>query len=248
VTAGVVFSSPSDHPLLQHLQVSLDWYRIDVDGAIATVYADHVHRALFRPDVQPRLRPCEPLVQHFSRDPESGHIVDAYEILRTLRRPHSGVDLQLAWTLELARGELGLDWLVSHVDEFARLEADGVPSTELVGTTGSDFIGTSFPEWKWNLGLSYTLGSLSLDARWRYVAAMTDAQAPELEVPQYDCFDLAPPTISSKMARAPERAHRLENVTDAEPPLMASNSGGNTDPSQYDVLGRRYYVRLKYTF
>jgi iron complex outermembrane receptor protein len=250
VTAGVVFSSPSDHPLLRHLQVSLDWYRINVDGAIATVYAHQFIGRCFDRTFNPGFDRANRWCSMFSRDPEVGDIVDAYEILRNTSGVRtSGVDLHLAWTLELARGELGLDWLVSHVDQFARLEADGVPPTELVGTTGSDFIGTSFPEWKWNLGLSYTLGSLSLDARWRYVAAMTDAQAPELEVPQYDCFDLGA-AYNFEQGWLVHLSVRigLENVTDAEPPLMASNSGGNTDPSQYDVLGRRYYVRLNYRF
>jgi iron complex outermembrane recepter protein len=40
----------------------------------------------------------------------------------------------------------------------------------------------------------------------------------------------------------------VENLADEDPPLVASPIQANTDPSQYDVLGRRYYVNLTYRF
>jgi outer membrane receptor protein involved in Fe transport len=40
----------------------------------------------------------------------------------------------------------------------------------------------------------------------------------------------------------------VENLTDAEPPIFPSWIAANTDPSQYDVLGRRYYLEMGYRF
>ena len=40
----------------------------------------------------------------------------------------------------------------------------------------------------------------------------------------------------------------VENLTDEDPPILASAPQANTDPSQYDVLGRRYYMSLRYSF
>jgi outer membrane receptor protein involved in Fe transport len=40
----------------------------------------------------------------------------------------------------------------------------------------------------------------------------------------------------------------VENVLDEQPPIFPSWQQANTDPSQYDVLGRRYFARLEYTF
>ncbi|MDQ1345535.1 MAG: iron complex outerrane recepter protein, partial [Pseudomonadota bacterium] len=40
----------------------------------------------------------------------------------------------------------------------------------------------------------------------------------------------------------------IENLTNEDPPLVASPIQANTDPSQYDVLGRRYYLNLTYRF
>ena len=64
----------------------------------------------------------------FSRNPATGDIVDAYEILRNsegLRT--SGLDLQLDWRFDLGPGELGVNWLVSYLDSFEQLEASGIP-------------------------------------------------------------------------------------------------------------------------
>ena len=40
----------------------------------------------------------------------------------------------------------------------------------------------------------------------------------------------------------------VENVGDVEPPFFPSYTQSNTDPSQYDVLGRRYFVGVNYAF
>jgi iron complex outermembrane receptor protein len=40
----------------------------------------------------------------------------------------------------------------------------------------------------------------------------------------------------------------IDNVFDQAPPIFPTWQQANTDPSQYDVLGRRYYLRLTYAF
>ena len=37
-----------------------------------------------------------------------------------------------------------------------------------------------------------------------------------------------------------------DNISDQQPPIFPTWQQANTDPTQYDVLGRRYYVRLTY--
>ncbi|MCE3283795.1 MAG: TonB-dependent receptor [Steroidobacteraceae bacterium] len=68
-------------------------------------------------------------------------------------------------------------------------------------------------------------------------------------VPKIDYFNLAaryefgPGTLDGLALQA-----GVENVGDEDPPVIPTSSGANTDPSQYDVLGRRYYVKLNYRF
>jgi iron complex outermembrane receptor protein len=250
LTVGVVLTSPFASRWLDRLQVSLDWYRIEIDEAIVTVAADVFISRCFDRTFNPAFEVSNQWCGMFSRNPTSGDIVDAYEILRNsegLRT--SGVDLQLDWRFDLGAGELGVSWLVSYVDSFERLEAPGAPPTELAGTAGSDFIGSSLPEWKWSFGVSYGWQALTLDARWRYIGGMKDAIEPEFRIPHYDYFDLGGSYDFEEGALAGlEFRAGVENATDEDPPIFPSYSQSNTDPSQYDVLGRRYYMSLRYSF
>jgi outer membrane receptor protein involved in Fe transport len=41
----------------------------------------------------------------------------------------------------------------------------------------------------------------------------------------------------------------VENLTGRSPPIFPDSTGAtNTDPQQYDVLGRRYFATLNYRF
>jgi outer membrane receptor protein involved in Fe transport len=93
---------------------------------------------------------------------------------------------------------------------------------------------------------------LTLDGRWRYIDGMKDADTtiqPVFRIPHYDYFDLGAAYDFEEGALAGLQVRvGIENATDEEPPIFPSYSQANTDPSQYDVLGRRYYLSLRYSF
>jgi outer membrane receptor protein involved in Fe transport len=140
LTAGIVFTWSSASQWLDRLQLSLDWYRIEIDDAIVTIYASDFIARCFDRTFNPEFVVSNEWCGMFARDTEHGDIVDAYEILRNsagLRT--AGIDLQLDWRFDAGPGEVGVNWLVSHVNSFERLELPGLPITELVGTAGSNF-------------------------------------------------------------------------------------------------------------
>jgi iron complex outermembrane recepter protein len=258
-TLGVVWTSRAAHPLLANLQVSLDWYRIDITNRIATVFfADFVsncYDAAYNPDLSLDSEWCTP----FRRDASTGEIVDAQQLLRNAYDWETdGIDLQLDWRIDLGPGQLGVNWLVAWVDSMTvGVHTGNVPPEELVGTIGNSVmgsftVGASLPEWKSNLHLSYAWGDLTVGATWRYIDAMTDADTtldPVFRVPHVDYFDLdAGYEFSAGLLEGLELRVGIENVTDEDPPIVPSPLGPNTDSSQYDVLGRRYYASLGYSF
>jgi iron complex outermembrane receptor protein len=255
LTVGVVLTSPFASRWLDRLQVSLDWYRIEIDDAIVTVFAHEFIARCFDRAFNPAFDVSNRWCGMFARNPASGEIVDAYEILRNsegLRT--SGLDLQLDWRFDLGPGELGVSWLVAYLDSFEQLEAPGIAPLELAGTAGRDasFLGRSLPEWKWSFTLSYAWQALTLDARWRYIGGMKDADTtiePVFRIPHYDYFDLgASYDVSAGFLDGLQVRVGVENLTDEDPPIFPSYTQANTDPSQYDVLGRRYYLSLRYSF
>jgi len=78
---------------------------------------------------------------------------------------------------------------------------------------------------------------------------MRDAEYPDFRVPAYDYFDVGVSYVADAGTLSGlALTVGVENVGDEEPPLFPSYTQANTDPSQYDVLGRRYLVSLRYGF
>jgi len=246
-TVGVVYSPPAAGRWLQGLQLSLDWYDIEITDAIALVSSDDFVARCYDRRFNPKFSPDNVYCSYFARDPASGEIVDARELLRNIAGYRtSGLDLQADWRAAAGPGEVGLNLLVGYVSAFEELAQRGVPVIDTVGTSGNT-IGSSLPEWKLNVRASYLWSDVELGAGWRYVDSMRDAQFPDFRIPSRDYLDLwvgyrFPPLAYGDLTL---RAG-AENVLDTEPPIFPSYVQANTDPSLYDTLGRRYYLRLNY--
>jgi outer membrane receptor protein involved in Fe transport len=134
------------------------------------------------------------------------------------------------------------------------LDNTGVPADEFVGTIGRGFflVDGAVPEWKSNLHLSYEWRDLTVGAGWRYIDGMTDADlelSPVFKVPSMDYFDLnVSYEFSSGILQGLRLGTGVENLTDEDPPTFPSWLQAQTDPSQYDVFGRRYFMTLTYAF
>jgi len=251
VTLGLVWTSPLDHPALSSLQLSLDWYQIEIDDKIWFVgYDDFVpfcYDARYNPDLSVSNQWCA----LFGRDATSGEITDVHQMFNNAADwETSGVDVQVDWRFDLGPGRLGVSWLVSWLDSYSvAVTGSTVPAIEKTGTIGRiPFDGDSLPEWKANLHASYAWRELTVGATWRYIDSMTDGGA-DFRIPRVDYFDLnANYEFSSGLLEALWLGIGVENVTDEDPPIFPSLGQANTDPSQYDVFGRRYYASLHYSF
>jgi iron complex outermembrane recepter protein len=253
-TFGLVWTSSFDHPALSNLQLSLDWYQIEIDDKIDFVsYSDFVpycYDARYNPDLSVSNQWCA----LFGRDATSGEITDVHIInVNAVDAETSGVDVQVDWRFDLGPGRLGVSWLVSWLDSHSVVVAgSSVPAIERTGTIGQTAGGGSLPEWKSNLHASYAWRDLTVGASWRYIDSMQDADVdlePVFHIPSVDYLDLsANYEFSSGLLEGLRLGVGVENVTDEDPPIYPSLVQANTDPSQYDVFGRRYYASLRYSF
>lgn len=250
LTIGFVWSSPSAHPLLARMQLSVDWYRIEVDDAIQQVFASDYIPWCFDSRTNPGYEAASRWCNLFSRESATGEIVDFKDVLINIEgREASGADLQFDWSFAAGPGDLGVNALVAWMDTFKLLPPRGLPEVESVGLVGGT-IGASFPEWKANLQATYRWAALVAGLQWRYVDSMRDSD-PDLDypIPSHDYFDLfASYDFDAGALDGLTLRAGVENLTDEDPPLLPSSVQANTDPSQYDVLGRRFYMNLTYRF
>jgi iron complex outermembrane recepter protein len=248
-TLGMVWTPTGSDQRWGRLQAAIDWYRIELDGAIRVVDVTEMLANCFNPQVNPAFAPDQAWCAFLSRDPTSGELVDIYRIQRNLGFIEtSGIDLQLDWSQSVGPGTLGVNALVSWLESFERNAGANAPTEDQAGTVRPG-IGNSLPEWRALLNVSYTWKGISASARTRHIAAMDDGRVPEFKVPSRTYLDLfARYDFGPGLLDGLRLGLGIENLGDRAPPIFPSSTAANTEPQQYDVLGRRYFVTLNYRY
>jgi outer membrane receptor protein involved in Fe transport len=160
----------------------------------------------------------------------------------------TGIDLQVNWGAEAGPGRLSANLYLTYVDEWLATEPDG-RQVDYAGTIGSRGLGGSIPRLRSVLSLHYDWQGLGLYTRWQHIDAMRDAEYRSFRVPGYDYFDAGLSyAVDTGMLEGLTATLGVENLSGEQPPLFPSYPQANTDPSQYDVLGLRYFVNLRYRF
>ena len=253
LTAGIVVRPASASSWLADLQFTIDWYRIEIDDSVTFTDAVGSVSNCFDPVLNPGYSADNYWCTLFGRDPHTGEIVNAVDTFRNLATSMtSGVDFQLDWRVPIGPGQLGVGWYVGWLDEFEIRTTNQAPAEHFAGTVGG-FAG-SYPEWKWLMDLRYSWHELECGMAWRYVGSTIDNarffETPDVvAVPHKDYFDIdAGYTFENGWVHNLTIRAGIENLTDEPPPIIPNWSLANTDPSQFDVLGRRYYVTLALRF
>jgi outer membrane receptor protein involved in Fe transport len=241
VTAGIEYS-------VAGLTLTLDGYRIELDDAIGRWETDSAIRRCFDTAYNPGFEPDNAYCSYFQRSAIDGTIF-AYEIDRNAGGIETrGVDLRLTWQGDAGPGRAGIDAYLGYVDDWSLREPDG-GTVQLAGTLGSRAFGGSLPRWKGLLAGKYSWRAWRVSASYNYVDSMGDARYREFNVPSVSYLGVSAALgIRSGWLGGATLELGVENLTDTAPPLFPSYQQANTDPSQYDVLGRRYWMSLRYPF
>lgn len=250
-SAGLVYQSRFQHPLLSGFSASIDYYNIEITNVIGTVGAAAQLQGCYNAQGQnPTYDPNNGYCQLFARDPLTGNVTQARELnqnLATLKT--SGVDAQFDWRVQLADaglpdwGALSANVVVGWLSDWQRQDTAGGPFINRTGTIDSVF-GNTFPEWKMLSSLNWSMGAFGAGVRWRRVGEMTQFGTTTVLEPLH-YFDLngSWAVNDTVVLRA-----GVNNLTDEDPRTYSPGVQANTDPSTYDVLGRRYYVGLTARF
>ncbi len=184
----------------------------------------------------------------------------------------SGLDIQLDYGFDWEwlglpswMGSFQSNLLLTHVIEFAQADKEGLPPVDFTGTIAyfGAGLGQSFPKWKgvlstrWDLGET-PVGDLSFGLRTRYIDNMRNRQFAQFtgenflgiagvspNVPATWYFDVdARWGITDNV----ELVVGVNNVADTQPRVYGPNVQSGTDPSTYDVVGRRVFGQVKLRF
>lgn len=255
-SVGLVWTPRLSHPLLERLSLSVDYYSIDIKNAIGTIDASTALDKCYSASGNPGGSTSNYYCSLFKRNAETGEI-DTLTLtnLNLAEYKTAGVDFQVDWGFGL--GAVGLDdrygaikvnVMGTYLDSFKVQSLPGEDFVELKGTIGNTQISStavSHPEWKYNTSVSYLIGPVEVGARWRYVGNMVDASDASEKIGAVNYYDL---NASWKITDTYSIRGGVTNLTNKQPPYFSSYVQANTDPSTYDVLGRRFFVAVKAKF
>ena len=258
-TAGAVWSPTVDAPFLRRFSVSLDYYKIEVADVVGTIGVPTILASCFNADgSNPGLSNANFYCQQFTRL-ASGQITGVAQTQVNLASVKtSGIDAQVDWGFGLAdlglgenAGTLAFNLVITMLDSFERQARPNAAFVDYAGTIGAELSGGALPEWKSVLSATWAVGPVRTTLRWRHIAAMSDARSvptfssTAVNTPDYDVYDLSG---SWKIDDRVTLRAGINNLEDKDPPYFTSYPNSNTDPSSFDILGRRVFVGINAKF
>jgi outer membrane receptor protein involved in Fe transport len=262
-SVGLVWQPKFDMDLFRRFSASVDYYSIDIKDAVGTVTASTAVAKCFNADgSNPSLSNSNFFCSLLQRDALTGNFVNSLQTNANLGEfKTSGVDFQVDWSFGLGAvglnddyGRIGLNVIANYLKEMKVSLLPGAPFRDLTGSIGDQSItnvGNAFAKWKAFTTLTYTWGPADVNVRWRYIDKMIDQSC----IGRSTCTAVSPGSFSYfditgdwKINDNYELSAGVNNVEDKQPPFFTSFIQANTDPSTYDVLGRRYYIGFRARF
>jgi outer membrane receptor protein involved in Fe transport len=247
-TLGIVLQPTRD------LSVTVDYWSIDLEEAIGAVGATTiVQRCYNRDGANPTFSRSNQWCQLFQRDAADGGVIALSQLSRNQSAiTVSGIDLSADYTLNMkALGQLRFNVNSTWTEKYDSQVTSVDPVNNFTGSIGSG-TGSATPEWRVNLGTTYTKSGLSLTLTNRYIGEMVHSNTVTGSSPVTNTGTAATwyHDISARYEITKNIAVRagVSNLTDQQPRLYSPNIQANTDPSTFDVLGRRYFVGLNAKF
>lgn len=225
-------------PALPELQLSLDYYSIDIDNGVASLGANTLLEQCLATGAPVF---CERIV----REP-GGRISRVEAQLQNLAfETATGLDLDLRYRHAGAGGEFSHRLLLSHVLERELIAFPGAEPFAGAGSFDQDTFG-AIPEWQGNYRLDYRAGPWSAGYELQWIGAIAERGGEVFpgtvnrvsDVFYHDVY------LGYDWRSNTSLVFGADNVFDDQPPLLVNADEGNTDVSTYRLLGTTFWLRL----
>ncbi|WP_082532830.1 TonB-dependent receptor domain-containing protein [Pelomonas sp. Root1237] len=266
-TLGVVW----EPDFIDNLSITLDFWKIKINGAVSSATASQVIDGCYVGNPGFTYNSFCQLIQ---RDPLNGGLNGTGSKGVSTQSSNlgfynfSGIDLGANYRLPLKKlglanwGRLDLSMQLAYLKRADFKSLPNVQTLEQAGYYGVD-VGTPYSKTRFNARASWTLGDYGLGLNWRHIGAAnvqtTGAAAnnkgkflPSNEsIKAFEYFDL---NGSWQVSKNIKLSMTVNNLFDKQPPLIGTGIGpgssnyGNTFPSVYDIIGRRYTATVQANF
>jgi iron complex outermembrane recepter protein len=263
-TMGLVW----DPDFVENLSFTLDFWKIKIKGGVGSATASQIVTGCYDPATNPGFG-NNVFCQLIQRDPLNGGlngsgskgVITQSTNLQVYN--YSGFDIGVNYRLPLKKLDLP-EWgrvdFVLQAAIFQKadiLTVPGTPVIEQAGHYGVD-VSTPYSKLRFNQRTTWNIGDFSLGYVWRHIGGTTvqtdraGTYVPEYEsIKAYNYFDF---NASWQAMKNLKLALTVNNAFDKKPPFIGTGIGpgsvnfGNTFPSVYDVIGRRFTLTATANF
>lgn len=237
---------------------SVDYFRIDLQGAIDTISAQQIVNRCFEGlEVY-----CDAITEDPTRStPDSPYLLIRSQPFNFVRRLVRGIDFDAAYRRRLGEGNVLLRGVATRYIE--NLADTGIPGTTPVNTVGANGGQASTPKWIYRFSATYDTPSYSITGVARGVSAgkyiasaiecQTDCPVSTPQNPTYDdnrvsgtfYVDLNFTQKFNALGRGDgEFFINVTNLLDADP-LLLPETGLAANSTYSDLLGRTFRVGMR---
>jgi outer membrane receptor protein involved in Fe transport len=266
-TYGIAWQPAGSGDFTSNFSMSVDYFDYEVADIISSLTVNSIVGRCFNDlGLNPTYDPNNAYCQLYARDPSSFRPDNVLTTNQNLSAfTVEGVDLQIDWGFPLSAlgasesaGDLSFKLLLTHLLSVEQQEVGTDPFFPRDGTIGQT-VASAYPADKAVLTTNYSVGGLQFRYNLRYIDGM--------DVVNNDAI-LSSPTVGVRPTVSTYIYHDLSarwkindtftvvvgvnNIGDKDPPIYTTDAQAgiqsNTDPSTYDVLGRRYFLNLGMKF
>lgn len=239
--------------------VQLDYYKIEIEDAIATPSLQNLLDECYIQDISSS---CDFFTG--ARNPSTGEIANPFfpelSSANLAILEAEGVDLRVDYLWDADQmglpadlGSFGLNYYATYTLSNGYQNSPSAGFVACEGKFGAQ-CGEPTPEYKHVVQGSWYWGALTTSVRWRRIGSvdLEESFRPfvsdrELQIDATDYFDV---TFGYDVTEAARLSVGIQNVFDEEPPVLTSTSSeqANTYPATYDPFGRRLFLGANLRF
>jgi len=252
-TLGVVWTPA----FADRLSVSVDYYNIEVSGAISYIDPSIVVSRCFDTAFNPNLEASNFYCSLFGRSAATSEINDLQEDNRNIGGLRTdGIDVQIDYGFSMGNaGDLNFNFVSSFLGAFEQQQLPDDIWQDYKGTIGQQ-VGDFSPDWTGTLSTVWSIGDFSTALRIHHIPAMdhketifSDSTDPDV----CGCTGVGSATyidLSTRWQATDALSVRfgIDNLTNKDPQLYSPDQDSGTNPSIYDVVGRKYFLSATYKF
>ncbi len=259
---GAVLTPRISSPWFDRLQISVDYYNIQLKDAIGTLQLTDILPRCFNSDgvSNPSYSLNNPFCDRITRNTTTGEIsLGRQGLFNFATFTVSGIDAQINWRIAMEAfglsadaGSLTINNTTSYLRQYKVAGLLGSPTFNYAGTAGFGGVGggISHPRWKTNTSLTYENGPFSGTFTWRHISRQIHSDLlsnPASTTPSIGAYNYLDLNAQFTIAERFTLGFGVSNLTDKTPPFISA-APLTTDAATYDVIGRTFFASIKAKF